>query len=169
MMRFSIRPLDVAAAIGIATLSATVAAFALQALAKPGDFEARLESLQARTAATAAAVKARGAAPLPAGALCITAPTAAAAKVTADLKTAAADLALEHVDVVATPQAQTLEDLIPISVQVSATGPYDADLQLLQRLSGLRPLLLVDTADLTGKTSVVTFKLSGRVLCSAPR
>jgi hypothetical protein len=154
---------------GLAAVAAAAAVFGMLSITKPGHFDARVADLQGKVDSARRmmpAVATRAFAPT---ALCSAAPQAAADKLSADLKTAAHSLQLNNVDVQVSPQREVDGGLVPLTVRFNASGQYTAMLAVLQKLSGLRPVLFVDTVDLTSKTSFVTFSLSGRVLCSAPR
>jgi hypothetical protein len=161
---------EVVSGIVVASGCAAAAVAGLVWLAKPAQFESRL--LAARQQADTATQLLRrrpGQAALPLNALCGGPTAAAAEKLKTDLKGIAAAAQLDQVDVQVLPQLASDGGLIPLRVRIDATGPYEAVLGLFQRLSGLRPVVFIDTVDLGAKTSFVTLSLLGRVQCSAPQ
>jgi hypothetical protein len=77
---------------------------------------------------------------------------------------AASGLTLEHLTITAGAPNGT-SGLTPISASFETTGAYDAVLSFLDGLARSQPMVFANQADLTPKTSVVTLKFTGRILC----
>jgi hypothetical protein len=153
---------------GIAVGLALAAVAGLVALAKPRDFEARVAQVEAQTAEAATLLAGRsGTKAYPAGAVCPEASPAEAAKLQAQLAQALGAAQLEPARLEIQPGAAS-RGLAPLAFEVEAGGSYEAAMAGLQQLSALRPMVIVDTADLVSRTSSVTLAISGRVYCSAP-
>ena len=56
--------------------------------------------------------------------------------------------------------------LSAVTFRIEAEGGYEAALDLLARISDVRPVIFVDTVDLRSATSFVTISVSGRAYCS---
>jgi hypothetical protein len=151
------------AALGTAILMA----LGLVLIAKPADFDRRLDAVQEDLDRVARTLKHGSDAPaLPAGAVCALAPQQAAAKLRADVTAMTTAAHFEHAAVEVAPEAQGGSALVPLRVRLEATGPYEAAAGALQSLSDLRPLLIIDTVDLVSNVSTAKISIVGRVYCS---
>jgi hypothetical protein len=157
-------------AAGLAAAGAIGAVLGAAHLARPDDFAARLAVVEQKMAR----VRELGAGAgrpdtFPADAAC--AQTARGAEdVRRQIAGLASQLNLEvsQLDVAPTPPAGSSR-LAPLQLRFEVDGPYAGAVDLVRRLETVRPMVFVDTVDLTSKTSSVTLAVSGRAFCSAPQ
>jgi hypothetical protein len=161
--------LELGLAVGLALLCAVAVAAGLGRLAQPSRFDARMAIVERDSEHAATLLRAPssiGGANL----TCSSASSAEGERLRGQLAAMASTLPLQHASVEVSPEpAPPASTLATLAVRLSGAGPYDAALAALGRLAAIRPLVFVDTVDLTSKTSFVTFSISGRVFCAAPR
>lgn len=149
---------------------AALAAFAgLSAVEKPGGFHKRLEGVEAVIARAEAA---QGLGDRPAAyrpqALCEGSANAAASALKTRLETSAATAAIIEPTISIKPldPMEPSSGLTPVVFEIDGSGRYDAFLLFLKLLDQAGPEVFADTLDVRAQTSVVSFKFTGRVLCS---
>lgn len=100
-------------------------------------------------------------------ALCHGPSSAAQEVVRTELSNAASEAGLSGAQIALTPasEADMSQRAYPVLFDVEATDRYDLVLGYLQRLASAEPQIFADTIDLTSKTSAVSLKITGRVLC----
>jgi hypothetical protein len=81
---------------------------------------------------------------------------------------AAAGLATPQVAVFPPDAAELDGRATPVTFQLEASGAYESVLGLLRELASNEPQVFADTLDMKTQTSVVSIKLTGRVLCQPP-
>ena len=158
----------VALAVLTTLVIAWIAFSLLSALARPPRLKARLDQIDARTERiTSISREAGGSSTYLAHAVCTQAGAQAAQALSDQLSRAAAVAGLAAPKVSVTPpDAPELDGrLTPVLFQLEASGAYDAVLGMLRTLGQSEPQLFADTLDLKAETSIVSIKLTGRVLC----
>jgi hypothetical protein len=155
----------------LAALAGGGAAFgALSALSAPAGVEARAQRVEQIAARVGSSPPDAGnASAYAAHALC-RGPTLQAADTLRGRLAAAADAAgLANPRItVAPPDPEAGGRLKPARFQIEAAGGYEAMLGFMRTLDQGEPEVFADTFDLSSAVSSVTFKLTGRVLCSTP-
>ncbi|HLZ77174.1 hypothetical protein [Phenylobacterium sp.] len=170
----SVRPLsalELAGGAAIALVCALTGAVALMSLAKPGHFDTRMAAVERDAGLAAKLLRQRTPTQgLTADATCSSALPAEAERLRAQLFALASVFPLQNVSIEVTQEPQArLGVLAPLRLRLSGAGSYEAALTALGRLGAVRPLVFIDSVDLSSKTSFVTFSISGRVFCSASR
>ena len=161
----------VAGAVLLGLLLAIGGYWALSALSTPQHFGSRLADAEARiTRAQSLANQPHDASVYLRHALCRGSPDQVADMVRMEVARAAEQARVTAPQVVVTPvDAQGGEaGAYPVMFTVETMDRYDLVLAFLGRLSQAEPQVFADTLDLTSKTSAVSLKLTGRVLCSTP-
>lgn len=165
----ALKPREAATAAAMTAAVAAAAVFGLMSLTKPAHFDERLATVRGQADLARRLTSKHRAPTFPSGAICSLSPPVEAERLRAELQSAAAASKLDQVDIQVNPQRDADDGLAPLRVRLSASGPYESVLGVLQKLSAVRPVFFVDTVDLTSKTSFVALNLTGRVLCSVPR
>ena len=101
--------------------------------------------------------------------LCRTGPSLAGDLVRTELAHAARDAGLGAPSITMIPlgSQDPTSQTFPVTFSVEATGRYDLVLSFLGRLAQSEPEVFADSIDLASKTSAVSLKLTGRVICLA--
>ncbi len=140
----------------------------LWSMARPPHMRARLDRLEAAIQQ----VQSRARQPMTgsvylAHALCRSPPATAAELVRTELVRAAVGARLNSAQVILAPttMADASERTFPVLFTVQATDRYDLVLGFLQKLAAAEPQVFADTIDLASRTSAVSLKLTGRVVC----
>ena len=168
------RPLlaaELGLAAGLALVCALATVFVSSALAKPNRLDARLLTASRNAdLATRLLGQDRATAQLGGNSTCAADLPVEAARLRRELTAMTAALQLQHATVEVSPEPTGRAGVLaPLRIRLSASGSYDAALGTLGRLTAARPVVFIDTVDLTSKTSFVTLAISGRVFCSAPQ
>jgi hypothetical protein len=153
-------------AVVIGLAAALLTTGGLMMVAAPTDGKARLAHLaQSLAQMESAALTAGGSSDYPAGAVCPSrADAPAMLQQRFQTSASATGVTLSELTV-ADPYQNEDSGLTTVEFSIGATARYDALLLFLGLIDKSRPQVFVDTANLTPKTSVVTLKLTGRVLC----
>jgi len=142
----------------------------LWAIAEPPHFKDRLAVVEANFAQVDAARRAPGdGTAYPANATCQGEPVAMESALRQQIAAAAAasavDLTIAETGSPAEPERN--QKLTAFTVGFDASGPYANVMAFANKLGQMRPALFADTVGLDQGDATVTFKFSGRVLCSA--
>lgn len=163
------RPMDVGVAVAIMLACALASGWALVAFTKPGDFDERVAAVE-QTVADAKAIVARkaGLEDFPPDAVCTVGPAAASQALKSSLASLGPAVQLERMTVQVTEgEGARSGGLEPYTVRLEGEGSYEAALRAVDGLSALRPIIFIDTVDITSKISFVKLSVSGRVYCLA--
>lgn len=149
--------------------SAALSFFGLGALARPGDFSARVRAAEEGQEAIAARKT---------GAVRRFAETATCSQATVPasqaLRQTLADLATRHQLTISELQAspaspeRALAGLAAIDLQLVASGSQSNALALLANFERISPAVFLDHVELRPKSGAVDLKLSGRAFCTIP-
>jgi hypothetical protein len=153
----------------VGALAAMATFWGLAALTQPSGLHGRLEKVDAAVARieTARHLGENSDTYRP-QALCEGAAEAAAAALETRLKTSAAAASITAANISVTPSdpMQPSVGLRPVVFEIDGSGQYDAFLLFLKLLDQEGPEVFADTLDVRAHISFVSFKFTGRVLCS---
>ena len=156
-------------ATAIAGVCAIAAVWGASAIGRPSNLDDRVTTASRNLEVGRRAVRAAKAPnTYPRGAVCAEASDAAIERLRRQIATQSAGLGVELTAFEAAPGAMA-GGLSTLDLRLDLRGPYEGTLELLKRMEELRPMVFLDTADLTSKAAFVTLSLSGRAFCSAPR
>jgi hypothetical protein len=141
----------------------------LSELSRPANLEGRLAAVQQDAEEARQLFHRRSTSTAPADAICRAAPATGATRLQDALgaATAASGVLQPAVEVRPGRSGDGQDRLSALMLRVEAQGSYEAALDLLARLSDVRPMIFVDTVDIRSATSFVTITISGRAYCSA--
>lgn len=163
-------PLETSAALGMSAVALACAVLTgglATLLSKPTGFEDRIAVLTARTDLAERMIqRGLGGATEPLGA-CISGPSGQIQALKDEIAADAQRLSLQSGPLETRLADLTEGGVTPIGLKLEVRGSYQAAMSLLDTLSARRPMLFVDTVDLTSKSSSVTLTLQGRVFCVA--
>lgn len=164
----SIRTGEWALAVVVAAGVAVAAALGLGALSRPSDLDGRLAAVRQDAEDAQQLFRRRSASAAPADAICRGAPATGAAKLKDALAAAssASGVTKPLIEVRPGPPGPSENKLSGLTLHIEAEGGYEAALDLLARLSDIRPVVFVDTVDIRSSNSFVTIAISGRAYCS---
>jgi hypothetical protein len=160
---------DTMLALAVAASGAALMGLILVTASAAPNMKARLEALDVRTERIQALSRQAPADAMgPPDSLCHQDPAEAAKREhdAVAVLGAQANVTLDAVDARPDLSGDTQAGLTPIRLRVSATGSYESIMALLAALSRQRPLVYVDSLDLTPKVSNVTAVISGRSFCA---
>lgn len=168
-MKNNPRPVEIAAAILVAIVSALSTVSGLRALSRPDHLETRVAAIRADTAEAQEHFAQRPVRGAVFYGDCAGPTAGAPDKVRQDLTALAAAAHLEspriEIRPAVTPSPPGLE---AFDVRFEAAGPYEGALGLLAATTASRPTLFLDTADLDAKVTAVALRFKGRVYCVSP-